>query len=177
MVQTIEAFTKRKIVDIKDSEDTIDQEYLNRIIRVKCKSDLVAIIDDYEDFLPSGFASFREYSEEQVSDLMDKLKMFFNEVFRRQAYSGPPNISILMLQPIMIVYPRMWAIQMTAERSKKNGSYRMTWGQAWKELYGTGAIQKMMQQQERMFQQLIDLEKEASDVSLYSEGKKGLVQN
>ena len=160
MAQLIEAFTKRKITDIRESEDTIDREYSYRVIRVKSKRELVELISDYEEFLPSGFGKVRDMTEEEVEKLLDNLRRYFSEVYQKKVYSGPANVSILLLQPYLLLFPRMWAMQITAERSKKNGGYVMTWGQAWKELQAEGAIEKVCRRQEHIYSMLLKAEEE-----------------
>ena len=152
-----EIFTKKKIADVKKEEDNIDYEYMRRIERLqKGKvSDLKQLLMDYEEFLPEGLQKFRHAGRKEFKQLLRQIHGFFSARARGLPNPTEPTEFLMLLQPPMIVMPRMWAIQ----RSREEGR-RMTWGEAFLELSLSGAITKILQTQDRMYRHIIHVANE-----------------
>jgi len=148
-----EIYTKKKIVDIKKEDDRFDFDYMERVKRIKTLDDLKQLLMDYEEFLPDGLQKFRHAEERDFQLLMDQIRKFFTKVVA--GYNSPPSEVtefVMLLVPPLITLPRLWAQQQSLEKKR-----RITWGEAFLELSMSGAITKIMQNQESMYKQVIDV--------------------
>jgi len=155
----VEIFTKRKIADIKPTEDYIDFEYMRRIegLQKGNKSDLKLLLKDFEEFLPQGLQKFQHASDDEFEELMSQIRGFFSAMARGMSPMEPTEF-FMLLQPPLIIFPRQWARQLKVAEGKI-----LTWGQAFLDLSLSGAITKLMESQETMYKQVLkiaELEKE-----------------
>lgn len=143
----IATFTRRRISDIRDSENSIDQEYKTRLFNIRCKADLIDLLTDYEEFVPKGLQKFREASDAELEKLQKRIQHFFWQA-KNNRPPAVPDEAVMLCCPPMLDMVRMWATQ-----TKK------TWGQAFVELSIDGTIPKLMQRQEHIYKEAVKVEK------------------
>jgi len=143
----VATYTRRRIADIKDSENSIDQEYKTRLFAMRTKSDLVDLLTDYEELVPKALQKFRDASDAELEKLQKRIQHFFWQCKNNRPPAVPDEAVMLCCPPILDLV-RMWATQ-----TKK------TWGKAFIDLSATGAITKLMQRQESMYLEAVKVEK------------------
>lgn len=153
----VELFTKRKIVDVKDTDNRFDREYSTRLYGVSNGKQLSDFLRDYEEFLPEGLQRFRDANAAAVKELIFQKNRIFEYAKKGKMLAEPTEAAALYAPP-MITYPRMLAIEMVQDELKRGRRIRITWGQAFKELANGGLIQKLMRTQERMYRKTIPIE-------------------
>lgn len=153
-----EIFTKKKIVDIKESNDSFDREYRIRLEGVKTKQQLADFLRDYEEFLPEGLQRFRDAPDEAVREILFQKDRVVEHARHGQMLAEPTEAAVLFAPP-MVSMPRMMAVALMTEARKKGKTIRITWGMAFKKLAMEGMIEKLMRTQERMYKKVIDIEK------------------
>jgi hypothetical protein len=154
----IEAYTKKHISDIKDTEDTIDREYHQRLIRVDSRQKLIDLLNDYEEFLPEGLLKFRNADEVTCMKLMAMVHRHIHHARRGQVLAEPTEAAALFAPP-MLSYPRMIARQY----GQATNQY-ITWGQAFLKLSNEGLITKLIQTQEYMYRRVIEIKEQVQEM-------------
>jgi len=158
-MSVIEIFSKKKIVDIKKDNDTIDKEYMLRIMRIQNRQDLIDLLKDYEEFIPQALQKFRECDDEEFKQLMFQAERFYEQVKAGQPTPSEPTEAIIFMQPPMLAIPRMMARTM----SRENNRY-VTWGEAFLEISSSGFLEKMIRQQERIMHHIIEIKAQVEEV-------------
>jgi len=158
MATLIEVYTKKHMADIKETEDTIDREYHQRLLRVDSRQKLVDLLNDYEEFLPEGLMKFRNADDETCMTLM---KMVHRHIYhaRNGQILAEPTEAAAMFAPPMLCYPRMVARQVGSATNQY-----ITWGQAFLKLASEGLITKLMQTQERMYRRVIEIKEQVQEM-------------
>jgi hypothetical protein len=148
----IQPYTKRRIVDIKESEDSIDLEYLNRLSRVHNKQDLVDLLIDYEEFLPAFLQKFRNADDDELNLLDNQIQGLFKKLRNHQPLPAIPNEAIMLFQPPLMTITRMFSKTQSAEQKR-----HITWGMAWLHLQRNGYIDKLVQRTEITVKEMIHI--------------------
>lgn len=143
----IATFTKRRIADIKENENSIDYEYKQRLSKVRTRSDLIDLLTDYEEFVPKALQKFRDASDSELEILQKRVLHFFWQCQNNRPPAVPDEAVMLCCPPILDLV-RMWATQT-----------QKTWGKAFMDLSADGAITKLMQRQENMYLEAVKVEK------------------
>lgn len=158
MATMIEVYTKKHMSDIKETEDTIDREYHQRLIRVNSRQKLVDLLNDYEEFLPEGLMKFRNADDDTCMTL---IKMVHRQIHHARAGQilAEPTEAAAMFAPPMLSYPRMVARQFGAATNQY-----ITWGQAFLKLANEGLITKLTQTQERMYRRVIEIKEQVQEM-------------
>lgn len=154
----IDVYTKKHIADIKDTEDTIDREYQQRLLRVNSKQKLVDLLNDYEEFLPEGLMKFRNADDETCMKLIAMVHRHIQHARRGQILAEPTEAAALFSPP-MLSYPRMVARQFGGATNQY-----ITWGQAFQKLSAEGLITKLIQTQERMYRRVIEIKEQVQEM-------------
>lgn len=149
----IELHTKWKMADIKRTEDKIDYLYMRTVEGLKSKEDLKELLKNFQEFLPEGLQKFQEASDEEFNKLMHEIQRFFVDLAKGQTVTEITEF-MMFLQPPLIIYPRMWARQMTSD---SNGKKKYTWGEAFLDLTLNGTITKVLNTQEKMYKHVIKI--------------------
>lgn len=158
MTAIIEAYTKKHIAGIKDTEDSIDREYHYRLLRIDCKQKLVDLLNDYEEFLPEGLMKFREADDEICMKLVKMMHRHIHHARNGQILAEPTEAAALFAPP-MLSYPRMVARQVGSMTNQY-----ITWGQAFMKLSSEGLITKLMKTQEMMYRRVIEIKEQVQEV-------------
>lgn len=153
-----EVFTKKRIADVKESDDVFDHEYRRRLEETKTVQQLSDLIRDYEEFLPEGLQEFRDAPEDARKELLFQKDRFLAYAARGQMLADPTEAAALFSPP-MISMPRMMALTMMKDARQRGQTIKVTWGQVFLKLAGEGMIQKLIRSQERMYRRIIDLKK------------------
>lgn len=155
-----EVFTKKRISEVRESDDVFDHEYRRRLEEVKTVQQLSDLIRDYEEFLPEGLQEFRDASDEARKELLFQKDRFLAHARRGQMLADPTEAAALFSPP-MISMPRMMALTMMNDARKKGKTIKVTWGQVFLKLANEGMIQKLIRSQDNMYRRIIDLKKYA----------------
>jgi hypothetical protein len=155
----IELSTKKKLSDIKQTENTIDKEYSRRLAEIRCTDDLRNLLRDYEDFMPAGIMRFRDAPEKACQELVNQVRRIFEHirVTRSEMIMEPTEAAILVGMP-MIRMPRVLAMQLT-----KDAKRGVTWGEAFLHMSVAGTIAKLLKTQDMMYKRVIELGEELKD--------------
>ena len=76
-------YTKKRIIDIRRSNDDFDKEYGTRLASFSASSttnDFVDLISDYEEFFPSGIQSLRKITESDFKALFVDIHHMISEL-------------------------------------------------------------------------------------------------
>jgi len=158
-----ELHTRKKMADVKESDDTIDVEYHHRIMRLNTIDQLKSLLEDYEDFLPIGLQKFRNANVEAVRELLKQLKRVCDHARRGRMLAEPTEAAALFAPP-MITSPRMLAQSLEIEEMHKGHKIRVTWGEAFRKLANEGMITRLAETQERMFRRVIEIKEQVQDM-------------
>jgi hypothetical protein len=158
-------FTKKRIVDLKQEEDTIDIEYLRRLqtLNKQEPQQLKDLIRDYEDFLPEELFKFKNCDLDEFKELLFQIRRFLFKVANKQPVPMEPTEAIMFLSPPLLTLPRAYAQEMT----KKDKQHRYwTWGMAWFQLTRSNPnwIQSICQQASRQTRQIIKIKADNKDM-------------
>ena len=144
--------SKKRMADIRDSDNTIDREYSKRLLLIRSRDVLADFLEDYADFLPDGLQRFRNAPDDACRTLMWKVM----RVYRHRQSGHPvlePNEATMLAGPPMITAPRILAMIEERETGRK-----MTWGQAFRRLVSEGVITRLMKMQDTMYRMTIEFE-------------------
>jgi hypothetical protein len=155
----IELFTKHRIADIKETENTIDKEYSRRLAAINSTGDLRNLLRDYEDFMPDGIMRFRDAPERACKELVSQIRRIFDHIKATgsEMIMEPTEAAILVGMP-MIRMPRVLAMQLTKDSRKE-----VTWGTAFLHMSVAGTVAKLMKTQDMMYKRVIDLQDELKE--------------
>lgn len=152
-------FTKKRLCDITIFEDTIDKEYRHRVERLKKRKDLVSLLEDFEEFLPSGIQKFRDCDDNEFRELLFQIKRIY-EMFRvDKKMPAEATEAVVFVSPPLISRIRVWAMVM----GQKFGKYK-TWGQAFRDLQNNGDLKKLIDSQEGMYRHVIAIKEKMKSI-------------
>lgn len=144
--------SKKRMADIRDTDDTIDTEFSKRLLSIRSRNALADFLEDYSDFLPDGLQRFRNAPDEACRKIMIQVVRVYRHTNAGQPVLEPNEATILAAPP-MITAPRILALM-----EKKTTGRQMTWGQAFKRLVSEGVITRLMKMQDRMYRLTIEFE-------------------
>ena len=149
-------YTKKRIVDVKRSDDVFDREYGTRLFSISTsrgspKQEFIDLLRDYEEFLPSGTQGLQGVTDENFRKLFTAIHTMISTLRVNAPIDAAPTVALIITQPPMIVMPRAFATTQTQETRKHT-----TWGDAFLSLVSAGMVHKIEQQGEKMFS---DIEK------------------
>jgi hypothetical protein len=161
-----EIYTKKKLMDITERENSIDVEYVNRLRKLKSISDFRELMKDYEEFLPYGII---KYSEEMDDKLFLKLQRGIERVFlkikNKEPIPAEPSIEMIIIMPPFLTMVRALAFSKTRDRLLKNNNNKcgnivdfknvVTWGQSFLDLNTEGRLTLLLQRQDHIYNQAV----------------------
>ena len=160
----VEVHSKKRITDIKPSENSIDVEYINRLRKLKSISEFKDLIRDYEEFLPFGLCKYAEELDDiGFKKLQRNIERVFNRIKNRQPMPAEPTIELLVIMPQMLTMVRALAFTKTKDKMQKQKCGNpidlrnvVTWGQAFHDLSSEGRLESLIRMQENTYQQAIN---------------------
>ena len=148
----IQAFTVKHMSDIGILEDTIDKEYMNRMLILQTKDELIRILDDYREFLPEGVQKFRECNELEFRELLFQIRRIYNMAIKKGQMPAEPTEAVVFVSPPILSRIRASAIIL----QRMTGKYH-TWGMAFEDFKSTGKLQDLLENQEKLYNHIIKI--------------------
>jgi hypothetical protein len=155
----IAAFTKKHLSEITRFENTIDKEYRLRMENITSKEELFRLLDDYEEFLPSGIQKFRGCDDEEFGELLFQIRRIYNMAKRERKMPAEANEAVVIVSPPLLGRIRVLALMMA-----KTANRPFTWGEAFAQFKANGDLNKMLENQEKLYRHIIKIKEKIKDL-------------